>query len=1038
MRWTRLAIVLCLSGLTVFGQIITGTIQGTVTDQTGAILPGVNITVRNLDTNLTRNSLTNETGNYIVPLLPVGRYEVSAEFTGFKTQVRSGIELQVEQRLNANFQLEVGQITERLVVTEAAPLVQTDTATVGNVVDSQKIVELPLNGRLFNQLALLVPATTTLPPGDGMAIPQRGGFSVAGNRQSANNFLIDGIDNNDISINIASVKPSVDQIQEFKIQSGTYSSEFGRGGGAQINVITKSGGNNIHGSGYGFIRDDALDARNFFDRPSDPKPYFSRKQFGGTIGGPIVKDRTFFFGSYEGLRLKQGITRTAIVPLPEMRRGDFSSLLRTPNLLGNAAVIIRDPVTGEPFPNNVIPQARQDATGRAIAAIFPDPNFTGIGRNFVSSPFDTNNWNLWSVRVDHRFSDKNSMFARVNSDNLKDLIAFDPFNPTNLPGFGRNNPVTAENIGIVDTHVFTPTLINEFRIGYNYLRENKSQENIGNDATEQQLGIRGTSRNPNHFGYPRIDVTGFGTIGEPTNEPQDRRVHTFHYYDGLTWIKGNQTWKFGADVRRMQNNFNFNSTVRGQFNFTGRYSGAGLADALLGYPQVVSLNVGDTQRYFRATSVNWFVQNDWKVSRRLTLNLGLRYEINTAPVEKTNILSNFNPTTGRIEIAGKDIARGIFSNDYNNFGPRLGIAYNVTNDGRTILRTGYGVYYNQQTWSAPLVGSSTSFPFVVANTWNADLTRPNITMRDPFPTGGVARPSLFAQDPKFRSAYMQQYSFGLQRELPYDMVFEVSYLGNKATKLDIARPINQPRPGTGASGRPFPAYANLNQTQSSADSNYNSLILRGEKRFSRGLTFLASHTFGKAIGDQASPDMLNERLGRGPLDIDNRHRFTANFVYELPFLRADNTMSRLVGGWQVAGVLTLRSGQALTPRITQDRSQTFLLADRPDIIGDWKADSPDPSAWFSKSAFRLPAPLTFGNAGTGSLVGPSFKALDFSLAKNFRVAESKRFEFRAEFFNFTNHPNFARPELAFDNANFGVVSQALESRQIQFGLKFVY
>ncbi|MBI4471940.1 MAG: hypothetical protein HY646_04680, partial [Acidobacteria bacterium] len=756
-------------------------------------------------------------------------------------------------------------------------------------------------------------------------------------------------------------------------------------------------------------------------------------------GGPIKKDQTFFFASYEGLRLTQGITRTAIVPLPEMRRGDFSSLLRAPNLLSSTqTLIVRDPLTGQAFPNNVIPPERQDASGRAIAAIFPDPNFTGTGRNFVSSPNDTNNWNLWSVRIDHRLSDKNSFFGRINSDNLKDLIAFDPFNPSNLPGFGRNNPVTAENIGIIDTHVFSATLINEFRAGYNYLRENKSQQNQLNDATEKILGIRGTSRDPNHFGYPRIDITGFGTIGEPTNEPQDRRVHTYHYYDALTWIKGNHTMKFGADIRRMLNNFNFNSTVRGQFNFTGRYTGVGLADALLGYPQVVSLNRGDTQRYFRSTSFNWFVQDDWKTSSRLTVNLGIRYEINTPPIEATNIFSNFNPKTGQLEIAGRDIPRGIFTTDYNNFGPRLGLAYNVTAGGGTIVRAGYGIYYNQQTWAGPLVGSSTSFPFVVASTWNADATRPNITLRDPFPAGGVSRPSLFSQDHGFRSAYMQQYSFGIQRELPYNMVFEVSYLGNKATKLDIARPINQPRPGTGQNGRPFPAFANLNQTRSSADSNYNSLILRAEKRFSQGLTFLASHTFGKAIGDQATPDMLNERLGRGPLDIDNRHRFTANFVYELPFLRGGDRLARALGGWQVSGVLTLRSGQALTPRITQDRSQTLLFADRPDLAGDWRLSNPDPSGWFNKDAFRLPAPLTFGNAGTGSLVGPSYKVLDFSLAKNFRIVEDKRFEFRAEFFNFTNHPNFARPELAFDNANFGVVSQALDSRQIQFGLKFIY
>jgi len=1035
MKVTMALLLVGLVSITAQAQNITGTIQGRVTDQSGAILPGVDITVRNLATNQSRRILTNDTGTYIVPLLPVGSYEVTAEFSGFKTEVRSNLELQVDQKLNVNFTLQVGEMSERLEVTESAPLVQSDTVTVGSVIDTQKIVELPLNGRQFSQLAILAPGTTTLPAGDAMGVVERGGFSVAGNRQSDNNFLIDGIDNNDISINIAGVKPSVDTIQEFKIQSGTYSSEFGRGGGAQINVITKSGSNEIHGTAYGFLRDSKLDARNFFD-PST-KPYFTRKQFGGTLGGPIRKDKTFFFGGYEGLRLKKGNSRSAPVPTPEMASGDLSSLLTAPNILSNTQTYtVIDPLTGQAFQGNIIPPNRLNRVGVNIVKLFPQPNSTKAGQNFTAAPFDTNKWNQYIGRVDHRYSDNDSLFGRFNYDNLDDLIAYDPFNPTNLPGFGRKNPVTAINTGIVETHVFSAALINEFRVGYNYLRENKAQQNQGFDATQQVLGISGTATDPRYTGYPRIDVTGFGTIGEPTNEPQDRRNHTFQIYDGMSWIHGNHTWKFGTDLRRVLNNFNFNSTVRGQFQFTGTYSHVGIGDALLGYPAVVSINRGDTQRYFRANSVNAFVQHDWKYSRRLTLNMGLRYEVNTPPVEKYNKISNFNPATGQIELAGQTMPRGIFNTDYNGVAPRLGLTYNLTSDGKTIMRAGYGVYFNQQVWSSVLVGSSTSVPFVTATTYNNTPVTPTITMDNPFPGTGLGRPSLYSQDRNYRTGYMQQWSLGVQRELPKNMVVELSYLGNKATKLDISRPINQPRPGPTA--RPFPQYANLSQTQSSGNSNYNGLLTRLEKRFSEGLTFMANYTFSKAIADQTSPDMLNNRLGRGPANIDNRHRFVTNFLYVLPAPRLTGPAGVLVTGWQMSGILTLRSGQALTPTLSSDASHTLAFNDRPDLIGNWKLSNPTPSAWFNKSALATPAPFTFGNAGAGILVGPPLKQLDFSLMKMTNITENKKLEFRSEFFNITNHPNFFNPVTTFDSAAFGRVNSALDGRQIQFGLKVIF
>ena len=1041
-RWTFATVLVVALSAALAAQTITGTIQGVVTDGSGAVLPGVSIKITNLGTNQKRELLTNETGSYTAPLLSVGKYEISAELPGFKTEVKTGLELQVEQRLNLPFKMEVGQMSERLLVTESAPLVQADTSTVGNVVDSQRMVELPLNGRRFSQVALLVPAATTLAAGNLMARPERDSFSVAGLPNTANYYMIDGIDNNDISINIASVKPSIDSIREYKIQSGTYSAEFGHGGGAQVNVITKSGSNDFHGTAYNFLRNSAFDAKNYFDRRDEKIPALNRNQFGATIGGPILKNKTFFFASYEGLRLRQGITRAGQTASAAMKRGDFSELLRPNNILGAATVIVKDPFNANtPFPGNIIPSSRFDPSGAAIAKLYPDPNRTGVGLNYVSSPLDRYTWHQPSVRVDHNFSEKDTLFGRMNYNRLQTNIVFD--GTSDLPGYGKNSRTTANNIGLVETHIFSPTVINEIRLGYNYFREEQPNQNSGFDATEALLGIKGTSRDPFDFGYPSFQVTGFTTIGDRTASPQDRRVHTYQVYDSVTWIKGNHSVKMGGEVRRLHNNFNHHSTRRGSFLFSGRYTGASIGDVLLGIPARTSLNDGDSQRYFRQWSIGGFVQDDWKFTPRLTMNLGLRYELNTPPMEQNNKVSNFNSKTGVIELAGQNgVPRGIYNADRNNFGPRVGLAYNLTRDGKTIVRAGYGVYYDQAAdWTSVLTGSASGYPFVSSLTFNASTTTPDISMRNPFPTNSAtATLSLFSEAENRRVGYVQQYSFGFQREVLRDLVVELSYLGNKSTKLNIGRQINQPTPGAGNAAqvnarRPFPQYGSLTQQQSSANSNYNAGILRIEKRFANGLTFLSSYTLSKAIQDQTSPNMRNNRMGHGPSDIDNRQRLVFSYVYRLPIARD----RKVIGGWQISGVMTLRSGQAFTPVLTADNSNTTTRQDRPNRIGDPKSSNPDPrTGWWNRGAFVTPELYSFGNAGTGILTGPDLKNLDFSLTKTFRVTESKNFDFRAEVFNIVNHPNFGSPNTQADTALFGVITSALDSRQIQFGLKYIF
>ena len=1024
----------------VAAQIITGTIQGVVIDTTGAVLPGVDITVRNLDTNQVRTSLTNETGDFLVPLLSVGTYEVTAELPGFQTSVKTGMQLQVEQRMNLTFTLEVGAITDTVTVTEAAPLVQSDTATVGTIIDAQKIVELPLNGRRFSRIGLLIPTATQNRAGAADGRDQRDMFSVAGLPARYNNYMIDGIENNDNAINMAAVKPSMDSVQEYKILAGTYSAEYGRGGGAQVNVVSKTGGNAFHGSIFEFYRDSSMDAKNYFAAPDEPNPPLTRHQFGFSLGGPIIRDKTFLFIADEVLRLKDTQTRVTQVPTAAMKQGDFSALLEPGHIFGGKPIIMRDPFNDNaPFPGNIIPADRFDRAGREIMKLFPDPNQAGK-LNFLSASVDNWRWHQPSVRVDHTFSESDSLFFRWNHNILR---TDNTFRGSQLPGWKYLSRMHTNNGGLVETHVFSPDLINEVRLGYNFFNEQYPSPNMGTDYTEELFGIKGASKRADELGYPRFALGGFTQIGDHNANP--RVDHTLQFYDGISWLKGDHALKFGVNFKKVRSRIYTLSNPRGTFRFNGRFTGQSVGDALLGIPNQVNLNRGDAQVYLRQAVLHLFVQDDWQFSDRLTLNLGLRWEINQQPYDKDDERSNFNVATGKIEFAGVDgVPRGLSPTDFKTLAPRFGFAYDLTSDGRTIMRGGYGVYFNQVAWASFLTGAGRSAPWVEALEFISSATTPGITMDDPFPEAlARGRITHYLQDVDLRTPYIQQFSFGLQREFGQNIVVDLSYLGNKASKQNIRRQVNQPTPGPGSRSvvnarRPFPEIGNLRRIETSGNMNYHSGSIRVEKRFSDGLTFNTSYTWGKAIHDQASPDSRNKRLGRGPANIDNRHRLVSSFVYELPS-GGSGPARHIIGGWQISGVLQLRSGQAYTPGLRTDVSNTTVRADRPNVIGDTHASNPDPRAgWWDKAAFTMPELYTFGNAGTGVLTGPSFKNMDLSLQKVAQVTESQSLEFRLDFFNLTNHPNFGAPNVRFDSPSFGTISRALSARQLQLGVKYVF
>ncbi len=651
-----------------FSQSVRGTILGTVSDTSGAVIKGAQVTVQQTATGLKRTEVTNEAGEYSIPQLPVGPYLVSVEQSGFKKTERTGVELRVDDRLRIDIVMPVGQLTETVAVEETAPVVSTDSSTLGNVVDNKKVTELPLNGRNFLQLNLLVPGANQGVKGSQNQT-QGGSISVNGAREQSNNFLLDGMDNNDLAINQYAVAISTEAIQEFKVQASTYSAEFGRSPGAQINIATKAGTNGYHGVLYEYFRNSNLDAKNFFDRPG-PIPEYKRNQYGASFGGPIKKNKTFFFGNFESSRIRQAITKVGTVPTAAMKAGDFSALstiIYNPGSLHRnaAGALVRDPFAG-----NVIPASQISQVGQNVLNLYPNPN--GVGSSsanglFTSSPTKRDDFDQFTVRLDHRFNEKNSLFGRYSFSKENRFDTFDSFcaGANNLPGYGCNTPNGGQQ-GVLDyIALLGPNKVNEARISFTRVRGGIFQQNSGNDISSQ-LGILGTSRNPIDFGVPIINPTGYDRIGEATNLPQDRHDNTYEWADSFSWTTGKHTFKFGTEIRRFQENFLFDSSARGTLNFNPFYSaqvttsstgvvnsvantGNAIADLLMGYPYTASVSrsfagiSATTVAGLRQTSTNLYAQDDFRVLPNLTLNLGLRWEYNAPTTDKYNHLATFDP-----------------------------------------------------------------------------------------------------------------------------------------------------------------------------------------------------------------------------------------------------------------------------------------------------------------------------------------------------------------------------------------------------------
>jgi hypothetical protein len=1099
-----MAVASSLAALSLVAQTTTGSIVGTVTDKTSAVVPTATVTVTNVDTGIATKTVTDTSGNYVVTPLPVGHYSVTVEARGFKKSVNGGITVNVQDRIGVNVALEVGQLTETVEVVGAAPALQTDTSYLGQVVESQKIVDLPLNGRFFTRLAVLTAGTAPTAP--GARDERTGGFSANGVRPYQNNYLLDGIDNNSLSEDLTNeasfvVGPSPDAIQEFKVQTNSMSAEFGRSGGAVLNVTIKSGTNAFHGSVFEFLRNSRLDAKNFFDPATGPTPPFKQNQFGAAVGGPVElpgyggKNRTFFFGDYQGTRIRTAHTFLATLAPTPWRTGDFSGFV--PVLDPDTTTIQSGQVVRQPFAGNQVPLSRFDNASSNLIKLMPSPNVPGsvspkgVARNYLTNPVEPNNSDQGDLRVDHKISDKDSMFARfsMSDQSLTPPAAIPP--PISGAAFSSGDWTNNTRQGLFEeTHIFSPRVVNEFRAGYTRLRTERLQFNAS-DNLSAQVGIPGIPFTTGNGGLPRFSVSGLTNFGSATFQPTAEFENVYHFIENVSVIKGRHTMKFGVEWKPIVN-FSILQPPesRGRFSFNGNFtrnaqdrsnSGLGFADFALGRTSnaLISSFINDT---FQQPGYFFYVQDDFKVTSRLTLNLGIRYEYISQPLERRDGQANYNIATGELDIpsgrtdalpssffaevpVNRNAPRQLVPQDRNNFAPRLGFAYQATR--KTVIRSGYGVFYSSYEagpLSIPNMGNNPPFyieanyPAVSFSTANPLVNR----LSKGLPSNAFVNPSapsLFSLDPNFRDPYVQHWNFGVQQDLGFNTVWEISYAGSAGKKLYEFRNPNQPLPTSDPNAdvdprRPRPFLGNdLTYWCSCGSSTYHSFQTKVEKRFSNNLSFLGAYTFGKSIDEQSQASLgfnnstsvrseYNYSWEKSRSDFDQTHRFVVSYTYDIPFGHNLKGAAKLAGdGWQIMGIHSFTTGTPYTIHASTDFSNAGGDA-RPNAVIGVSTTPPGgrgPDEWFNPAAFTNPTQQgVFGNVGRNTISGPGNISIDLSVFKNFPINDRVRVQFRSEFFNLVNHPNFGGLSTTFDSPSAGQLTTAGASRQVQFALKFLF
>ncbi len=1106
----RIILALLFLATSAFGQQSTARLLGTVKDPTGAVVIGVSVKAVNSANGLERAAVSNESGEFSLSMLPIGEYTVTAEAAGFKTSTMRGIALQVNQDARVDVTLAVGSTAETISVEASSPLLVTDSSSVGQVIENKSIQNMPLNGRAFWQLAQLTPGVVFTPGGSDITAGGQGiratriGLRISGSSRLAGGWFLDGFDITEYELGATSITPSTDAIEEFKVQSGGMSAEYALP--SVINAALKSGSNSLHGSFYHYLRNQKLEARNFFANQKTP---LKRNQFGATLGGPIKRNHTFFFVDYEGSRTRQGTTFNNVVPTAGELAGNFSGgrpIFDPLTTRANPAVtgqFIRDA-----FPGNVIPSARHNPQALYFKPIFPTPN-SGANR-FIFSPALALDTDKFDVKITPRIGEHDNLVSRYSFANNTES------DPAAYPGLGfyplRSR---AQNAGISHYHTFRPNLTSE--LTFNYYRMFfyfLNASNFNDQDVVTKAGIRGfegvSSLQPAH---PQLNLSGFRSVeGSTDNRPKANRIRTYQYRASLSWNHGKHDTKFGAQLSHQAHAFLNGNASQGTFNFDGRYSqnplsagntGNSVADFLLGYPN--SVQRAFPMQIFGNTGDFWsfYAQDNYRVTRNLTLNLGLRWELNSFFNGIRGQTNAFNFDTGKVIIPTKngqpdlDVQPGvrqilpvfrdiletseerglpwsIRSPSHRDVAPRFGFAWRPKGSDRTVIRAAYGIFYVYPDSNITL-GQVRTPPFIILQVINNDVPtaatltpRRNLTnyfLGQPL-VDRNATPNITTGGTEYRTTYSQTWNLLVQRQFSKHWAAEAGYVANKGTRTQHSSNYNVPFPGAGniQQRRPYRDWGVLDYKIWGGSSTYHSLQAKLEKRFSHGFSTLASYAWSKCLDGPgteqgSSPVFYRDNENRGPCGFDVPHNFVSNYIFELPFGKGRKYLSSapkavdfVLGGWQWQGINTFQSGVPFSVGINGDRANTGTGGQRPDSIAP-TVQPRDLSCWFYTSAnpacrsllpnqtdtFVLPANFTYGNAGRNTLRSDGLVQFDMSVIKNFRLSESKNFEFRAQVFNLTNSTSFGAPG-GTTNLNTGglVTSTRNKARVFEFALRFSY
>src|SRR5947208_2867807 len=1031
-----LLILVCAATIPALAQS-TASLTGIVTDASGAAVPNAKVTVTNKATGVSFNTQTDSAGAYLIPSLPIGVYDIEVTASGFQKALVTDLDLPVATSVTRNVQLRIGETSVTVEITADAVILDTATNSMGQVINDKYVQDIPLNGRHFTDLSLLTPGTITPPANGFLSFPLRGqgsfGINTAGQREDTTNWLVNGINLNDPVQNQITFQPPIGTLAEFKIDNSAFPAEYGRNSGAIVNMATRSGTNDFHGEAFEFLRNNALDARNFFNTVPNPQAPFKRNEFGGAFGGPLKKNKAFVFLAYEGLRQHQSLTVTSTVPSQNQ-----------------IAAVTAPAVAGL---ITLLPPANFHRTSDASAAQADWTGFTGgalanVSLNQGSADFD----------VDLRAQDRLHGYYVVQKDLREEPTAGGAIG-ANIPGFGDTRDGFRHLGTLSEDHTFGPSLANTVRLGFNRIHLTFTPNGFF-DPAKFNIGMPAGS--PVASGLPFINVAGTLGFGGPTGEPQGRGDTTAVLNDTLSWLKGRHTFAFGGEIRRAYNN-NIAENI-GSFTYTT------MANFLADKGNVFTVLLGSGSNKILQPAYDAFAQDSFKLARNFTLNVGFRYAWNSTPSESRDRFTNFDAASGTLVSAAQP-----YHTNNKNFQPRVGFAWDPFKSGKTSIRAAYAIMTQAPTTNI-LTGLSSNPLFAVPV--NLGSSSNTITLENPFPPGTGISLGPFAINPNFDNSYVQDWNLTIQRQLSSNLGVEVAYVGVKGTHLQLSQNINQPfvNGGVYASTRPFPTlpqtspvlpaqcappnpvcplgnFSGGGQVNSGGNSNYNAVWATVNKHFSHGLQFQGSYTFSKSLDYNSLStgeslfiqNAYNPRGDYGPSEFDVRHRFVLSGFYELPF---KSNKPRLISGWQFGVTQQVQTGSPITPTLAIGPGPGISLTVRPDITGPSQTTG-SPAQWFANQALFV-SPCVAGvchpgNLGRDAITGPGFLNTDFSITKNTKFGERFNLQFRSEMFDVLNHPNFGNPVLTVTSASFGVIQITRfptgdfgSARQIQFALKLMF